>query len=95
MMHWFFLGFPYFMGSWHLVWLVIFIAVIIFFNFLFTRGDYMGCSGVHTHPAHFMDEEVHEKREKNDEALNMIRKLYAKGEISEEEYEKRKRNLER
>jgi uncharacterized membrane protein len=42
-----------------------------------------------------MDEGVHEKEKKDDEALNTIRKLYAKGEISEEEYEKRKRNLEK
>lgn len=95
MMHWFFWGFPYFMGSLHLIGLIIFILVIAFFIFLFTRRGDIGCSGIHTHQTHSMDEGVHEKEKKDDEALNTIRKLYAKGEISEEEYEKRKRNLEK
>jgi len=91
MMHWFYGGFPFFMAGWHFFGVFLFIVFIIFLIVLATRGSHMGC-GRHFYRHYHSDDSSYKEE---DEALRIVRNLYAEGKISEEEFERRKRNLEK
>lgn len=91
MMHWFFGSFPFFMVGWHFFGAILFIVFVIFLIVLATRGSYMRC-GRHCYRHYHSDNSAYKEE---DESLRIVRNLYAEGKISEEEYEKRKKNLEK
>ncbi|MFU2158567.1 SHOCT domain-containing protein [Caldisericum sp. AR60] len=87
MMHWFWFGNPYwgypaFFGGFGIIFMILvwvfFIALII----LLVRGTLFGLRR-HRHTCYYHD----------DEALQILKRLYAEGKITEEEFEKKKREL--
>jgi len=87
MCHWFF-GFPFLMGGFGWIWMflgVIFIIGLIIL--LFSRKGFYGFSMYHS-------DHEHHKRD-YDDPIEILKRMYARGEISEGEYEKRRKNLEK
>lgn len=87
MCHWFF-GFPFWMGGFGWIWMILGIIFIVsLIILLFFRRGYYGCS------MHHHNYEHHHKD--YDDPLEILKRMYVKGEISEEEYEKRRKNIEK
>lgn len=87
MCHWFF-GFPFWMGGFGWIWMILGIIFIVsLIILLFFRRGYYGCSMHHHGYNHYHKD--------YDDPLEILKRMYAKGEISEEEYEKRRKNIEK
>jgi len=84
--HWFY-GIPFFMGGFGWVWMILGVILIVgLIILIFSRRGYLGCSTHHNHTYHYRDYE---------DPIEILKRMYARGEISEEEYEKRRKNLEK
>lgn len=85
----FFFGFPFFYGWFGWIWMIVgFIIIMVLISVIFLRKNYIGYI-THTH------DHIEGHNNENEEFIKILKRMYVKGEISEEEYEKRKRNLEK
>jgi putative membrane protein len=71
---------PGMMGGLMMIPMVLFWGLIIWGIIALTRGAWHGC-GIHSHSEH------------EDSALNVLKRRYARGEISKEEFEEKKKDL--
>lgn len=81
-----FYWFPFFMGGFGWLWIVIGLILIVGLIILFTRKFDFGC---------MMHDSEHTHRIHDEDPITILKRMYAKGEISEEEYEKRRKNIEK
>lgn len=87
MCHWFF-GFPLLLGGFGWIWMILGVILIVgLIILLFSRREYLGCSMHHHDHEHY--------RKDYDDSIEILKRMYLRGEISEEEYEKRRKNLEK
>jgi len=89
MMHWWFWGLPFlgtpmYFGGLGMLLMILFWVIVIGLIFLLIRGTAYGFRG-HCHYYHDHYEE--------NEALQILKRLYAEGKISEEEFERRKKKI--
>lgn len=80
-----FYWFPFFMGGFGWIWMIIGLILIIGLIILFVRKVNFSC---------MMHDSQHNHDLYDDEPIKILKRMYAKGEISEEEYEKRRKKLE-
>lgn len=81
-----FYWFPFFIGGFGWVWMIIGLILIVGLIILFIRKVNFGC---------IMHDSGHTHNINDEDPIKILKRMYAKGEISEEEYEKRKKNLEK
>lgn len=85
MCHWFF-GFPFFMGGFVWIWIIFGVILMIgLLIFIFSRRDCYKSFMYHDHKSHYKDYE---------DPIEILKRMYIKGEINEEEYEKKRKIIE-
>ena len=82
-----FYWYPFFMGGFGWFWMIIGLILIVgLIAILLSRKFNFGCMMHDTEHSHSKHEE---------DPIKILKRMYAKGEISEEEYEKRRKNIEK
>lgn len=82
-----FFGFPFFMGGFMWIWMIFGVILIIgLLILIFSRRDYCKSFMYHDHKNYYKDYE---------DPIEILKRMYIKGEINEEEYERRRKIIER